>query len=95
MAVEIARQELRAARRDEYIVLMDDYGAELHVVIPVTFTADQRAAEIAAKTAAHAATQAQLEAYASAAKQDLTQQKASGQALRLKTQQRYGLAKAS
>jgi hypothetical protein len=94
MAVEIVRSEIRAARREEYFVVMDDFGAELHFRIPVTFTAAQRQAEIASKMAAHAATQAQLEAYAHANGHDLTAQKAAGQSKRTQMQKANGLAKA-
>lgn len=94
MAVEIVRDEIRAARRDEVIVLMDDYGAELHLVIPVSTPAAERASQIAAKTSAHQAGQAQMEAYAAAAKIDLTAQKAAGQEKRAAMKKKYGIAQA-
>lgn len=82
MAIEMVRRELRAARRDEYVVLMDDYGAELHLAIPVSWTAAQRQAKLDAATAQHAAGEAALEAWAgrgdATAKADLERLKAAG-----------------
>jgi hypothetical protein len=95
MAAEIVRQEILAARRQEYVVLMDDYGAELHFAIPVSFTAAQRTAEIAAKTAQHSASQAQLEAYAASASIDLTAQKTAGQQKRVAAQKAKGITPAA
>lgn len=94
MAVQIVSRTMRPARRDEYIVLMDDYGAELHMAVSTAFTPAQRAADIQAKMALHEKTQKQMEQYAAAAGIDLAPQKAEGVGKRMAMQKANGITPA-
>lgn len=91
MAAEIAKDTIDPVLRAELLVLMDDYGAELHVRMPVSLTAEQRQKRIETKIASHSAGQAQLEAYATAAGIDLTAQKTAGQQKRAAMQKQFGI----
>jgi hypothetical protein len=80
MPIDIVKQHIRAGRRQEHIVLMDDYGAVMHVVIPVSHTSAQRAAKISEATQTLVNGQAQLEAYAAENKIDISGQRLSNMA---------------
>ncbi len=66
MPAEIVKQSMRPARREEYIVLMDDYGAEYHLTLTSAFTPEQRSAKLNAAISSHSAGEAKFEAYVSA-----------------------------
>jgi len=74
MPADIVQTTMLMARRQELVILMDDYGSVHHLYISVA-DAGNRAALIAQHQADMETAQTQLEAYAAANGHDLTSQK--------------------
>lgn len=82
MPSQLISKTVRPAQRDIYAVVMDDYGAELHITLPVSVTAAERAAKVQAAIATMDAGQASMESAATAEGIDISGLKTEGQAKR-------------
>jgi hypothetical protein len=77
MSAEIVNSRVVPAQGQEVILIVDDYGTEFTLQVPVTDPAN-RQTRIDAAVAQQSANQAALEAYALAHGIDLSAQKAAG-----------------
>jgi hypothetical protein len=77
MSAEVTNSRILPAQAQEVILIVDDYGTEYTLQIPVTDSAN-RQTRIDAAVAQQSANQAALEAYASTHGIDLSAQKAAG-----------------
>lgn len=80
MGAEVVSKIMRPARRDWYVTVMDDYGAPMHLSLPMSLTLAQREAKIEAAIATMNSGQAQIERTAVEEKYDLSAAKKAGAA---------------
>jgi hypothetical protein len=78
MAIDIVQQTMMIHEKLEQIILMDDYGAQVHLYISVGETADGRAAQVKNAIAMMQISQDNMEACATANGHDLTAAKTAG-----------------
>jgi len=83
MPSEVVKNRIVTEQGREIVTVMDDYGTELHIYIPVADTAF-RQARIDAAIAQQTANTAALESYASTHSIDLSEQRAAGLAKKAK-----------
>ena len=86
MPADVVSSHLIAMQGQEIVHIMDDYGTDYYLTIPVTDSAN-RQTRINAALAQQSANQAALEAYAAAHGIDLSAQKAAGLAKKAKAEQ--------
>jgi Cft2 family RNA processing exonuclease len=80
MAAEVVKSQLIAALGREVITILDDYGTEFQLQVPVTVDAATRQSRIDAAVAQQSANEARLVAYSKTHDLDLSAQFAAGQA---------------
>jgi hypothetical protein len=78
MGAEVVSKVMRPARRDWYVTVMDDYGAPMHLALPMSLTLAQREAKITAAIVTMNAGQTQIERTAVEEKFDLSTAKKAG-----------------
>jgi hypothetical protein len=78
MSIDIVSKNIDTGEKRERLILMDDYGADFHVYIPVTATAAERATSLQNAITLMQSNQDAMEAYATANGHDLSAQKAAG-----------------
>jgi hypothetical protein len=91
MPAEIVKKSMRAGRRDIYVSVMDDYGAEMHVALPVTLSAADRLAKTNAAIATMNQGQALLESAAAEEGLDLSAAKTAGLAKKAAEKKKNGI----
>jgi hypothetical protein len=78
MPIDIVSQSMMVPEKCEQITLMDDYGAQFHLYIPVSTAAADRATQIQNAIAGMQANQTAMEAVAIANGYDINGQKTAG-----------------
>jgi hypothetical protein len=78
MPAEVINKQMRPARRDIYVKVMDDYGAEMHLTLPISMSHPDRTARIAASISTMSQGQASFEAAAAAEGMDISELKTVG-----------------
>ena len=78
MSIDIVSKNIDTGEKRERLILMDDYGAEFHVYVPVTATATERATSLQNAITLMQSNQDAMEAYATVNGHDLSAQKAAG-----------------
>lgn len=82
MSAIVVSKVMRPQRRDIYSVIMDDYGAEMHVSTPVTMAKADRDAKVKAAITAMDNGQSEMEAQAKVEGMDISALKTAGLAKR-------------
>jgi len=78
MPAQVVSKTMRPSRRDIYVVVMDDYGAEMHLALPVSISPADRNAKLEAVIVTMNAGEQSMESAAAAEGIDISALKAGG-----------------